>query len=134
MPRSTWDLSSLTRDRTRIPCAGRQILYHWTTREVPQVPSDSFSLTLLVYHLPNTTTTQGPLPQLLLLFPFESTLQIFYAFISLKNYRVYLFLYLYVKKFPALCIFCHLFYSPKNILSCYVIYLSHSLKWLHSTS
>ena len=30
-----WDLSSPTRDRTRIPCIGRQILNHWTTREVP---------------------------------------------------------------------------------------------------
>ena len=29
-----WDLSSLTRDRTRVPCIGRQILNHWTTREV----------------------------------------------------------------------------------------------------
>ena len=27
--------SSLTRDRTRIPCIGRQILNHWATREVP---------------------------------------------------------------------------------------------------
>ena len=30
-----WDLSSLTRDRTHIPSNGRQILNHWTTREVP---------------------------------------------------------------------------------------------------
>ena len=30
-----WDLSFLTRDRTCIPCIGRWILYHWTTREVP---------------------------------------------------------------------------------------------------
>ena len=30
-----WDLSSPTRDRTRIPCIGRRILYHWTTGEVP---------------------------------------------------------------------------------------------------
>ena len=35
LPRSTWDLSSLTRDRTRLPCILRWILYHWTTREVP---------------------------------------------------------------------------------------------------
>ena len=26
--------SSQTRDRTRVPCIGRWILYHWTTREV----------------------------------------------------------------------------------------------------
>ena len=31
---SMWDLSSLTRDRTRVPCIGKQIL-NWTTREVP---------------------------------------------------------------------------------------------------
>ena len=30
-----WDLSSLTRDQTCVPCIGRRILYHWTTREVP---------------------------------------------------------------------------------------------------
>ena len=30
------NLSSLTRDWTRVPCIGRQILYHWTTREVPR--------------------------------------------------------------------------------------------------
>ena len=29
-----WDLSPLTRDQTYIPCIGRQILKHWTTREV----------------------------------------------------------------------------------------------------
>ena len=27
--------SSQTRDQTRVPCLGRQILNHWTTREVP---------------------------------------------------------------------------------------------------
>ena len=30
-----WDLSSLTRDWTCVPCIGRQTLNHWTTREVP---------------------------------------------------------------------------------------------------
>ena len=30
-----WDLSSLIRDQTHIPCIVRQILYHRTTREVP---------------------------------------------------------------------------------------------------
>ena len=29
-----WALSSLARDQTRVPCIGRRILYHWTTREV----------------------------------------------------------------------------------------------------
>ena len=35
LPRSMSDLSCLTRDRTRVPCIVRWILYHWTTREVP---------------------------------------------------------------------------------------------------
>ena len=35
LPRSMWDLSSPTKDRTCIPCIGRCILYHWTAREVP---------------------------------------------------------------------------------------------------
>ena len=30
-----WDLSSLTRDQTHIPCIARQLLNDWTTREVP---------------------------------------------------------------------------------------------------
>ena len=30
-----WDLSSLTRDQTHVLYIGRQILNHWTTREVP---------------------------------------------------------------------------------------------------
>ena len=32
LPYSMWDLSSPTRDRTWVPCAGRQVLNHWTTR------------------------------------------------------------------------------------------------------
>ena len=32
-----WDLSSLTKDRTLIPCIGRQNLNHWTSREVPRL-------------------------------------------------------------------------------------------------
>ena len=30
-----WDPSSLSRDRTRVPCIRKQILNQWTTREVP---------------------------------------------------------------------------------------------------
>ena len=30
-----WHLSSLTRDQTCVPCIGKWILNHWTTREVP---------------------------------------------------------------------------------------------------
>ena len=37
LPRGMWDLSSLTRDRTYIPCIVRWILYHLTTREVPRL-------------------------------------------------------------------------------------------------
>ena len=29
-----WDLGSPSRDQTRVPCIARQILNHWTTREV----------------------------------------------------------------------------------------------------
>ena len=29
-----WDLSFLARDQTHVPCFGRQILNHWTTRKV----------------------------------------------------------------------------------------------------
>ena len=35
LTRSMCYLCSLTRDRTCVPCIVRQILYHWTTREVP---------------------------------------------------------------------------------------------------
>ena len=35
-PNGVWDLSSPTRDQTHVPCIGRQILNHWTTREVPR--------------------------------------------------------------------------------------------------
>ena len=37
LPDGMWDLSSLTKDRTHVPCIGRQILNHWTTSEVLQV-------------------------------------------------------------------------------------------------
>ena len=37
LPRAKWDLNSSTRDRTCIPCIGRLILNHWTTREVPKI-------------------------------------------------------------------------------------------------
>ena len=36
LPCSMWNLSSLTRDRSHIPCIGRWILNHWITREVPR--------------------------------------------------------------------------------------------------
>ena len=34
LPYGMWDLSSPTRDQTPVCCIGRQILNHWTTREV----------------------------------------------------------------------------------------------------
>ena len=37
LPHGMWDLSSPTRDQTRVPCIGRWILNHWTTREVPLI-------------------------------------------------------------------------------------------------
>ena len=37
LPCGMWDLSFPPRDWTHVPCIGRQILYHWTTREVPLV-------------------------------------------------------------------------------------------------
>ena len=36
LPRGMWDLSFPTRDQTHILGTGRQILNHWTTREVPK--------------------------------------------------------------------------------------------------
>ena len=42
MPGGMWDLSSPARDQTLIPYIGRQILNHWTAREVPHF--DSFRL------------------------------------------------------------------------------------------
>ena len=35
LPRSTRHLSSPTRDQTHVPCTGKRILNHWTTRVVP---------------------------------------------------------------------------------------------------
>ena len=34
LPRNMWDLSSQTRDQTCVLCIGRQILNHWTIKEV----------------------------------------------------------------------------------------------------
>ena len=36
--RGMWDLSSLTRNQTCVPCVGRWSLNQWTTREVPPSP------------------------------------------------------------------------------------------------
>ena len=35
LPHGMWDLGSLTRDWTHVPCIAKQILNHWTMREVP---------------------------------------------------------------------------------------------------
>ena len=43
LPRGIWNLSFLLRDRTHIPRIGRQILNHWTTREVPMTTLVQFS-------------------------------------------------------------------------------------------
>ena len=55
MPRSTWDLSSLTWVGTHNPCFAGQILNHWSPREVPLsclLVSDS----LCIIRLPSLTT------------------------------------------------------------------------------
>ena len=48
MPHGLWDLSSLTRDRTRVPCIVRRILYHWNTREVSVFLLLSFKSSLYI--------------------------------------------------------------------------------------
>ena len=35
--RGMWDLSSLTRDHTHVPCIAWQSLNQWSTRQVPQL-------------------------------------------------------------------------------------------------
>ena len=44
LPHSMWDLSSLAWDRTLVLCMERQILNHWTTREVFQQYFLSFNV------------------------------------------------------------------------------------------
>ena len=78
-PHGMWGLSSPTRDRTHIPCIGRQSLNHWTARKFPQTPleGDSFRHRLrldLDHNLPPTSDpgvcrltphADHPTPQLL---------------------------------------------------------------------
>ena len=35
MAQGMWDLNSLTRDRTHVPCIGKWLLNYWITRELP---------------------------------------------------------------------------------------------------
>ena len=49
LPCGTWGLSSPIRDQTSVPCIGRWILNHWTTREV---------LTVIFYILIGFAVTQ----------------------------------------------------------------------------
>ena len=46
LPHCVWDLISLTKDCTYVPCLASQILNHWTTREVPPV---KFLISLLYF-------------------------------------------------------------------------------------
>ena len=46
-PHGTWDLSSLTRNWPCVPCIGRWILNHWTTREVPRESSEHHSFKII---------------------------------------------------------------------------------------
>ena len=74
------DLISLTGNRTPVPCIARQILNHWTTREVPQSKNVytfllslksflQFSSIKLLSHVqlfatPWTAALQAPLPSI----------------------------------------------------------------------
>ena len=52
-PRGMWELSSPTRDWSHVPCIERQLLNHWTTREVPRV---SLFLNFLLFKMHHTPT------------------------------------------------------------------------------
>ena len=57
-----WDLSSLARDHTRIPCIGRWTLNHWTSRRVPQhldfgLPASRTVRKHLLFKLPSPMVT-----------------------------------------------------------------------------
>ena len=59
VPLGMWDLNSPTRDLAHVPCIGRQILNHWTTREVPKLITP-----LIVYKnwgFPSGTVIKNPL-------------------------------------------------------------------------
>ena len=49
-----WHLSSPIKDQTHIPCIGRWILNHWTTREVPILIFFKGSPEVFYYLLPNS--------------------------------------------------------------------------------
>ena len=53
LPWGVWDLSSPTRDWSHVPCIERQLLNHWTTREVPRV---SLFLNFLLFKMHHTPT------------------------------------------------------------------------------
>ena len=53
---------SQTRDRTHVACIARQILNHWTTREVPRLCLSTDALLRSGFFL-----TQGILPSLVLI-------------------------------------------------------------------
>ena len=59
VPLGMWDLNSPTRDLAHVPCIGRQILNHWTTREVPKLITP-----LIVYKnlgFPGVSAVKNPL-------------------------------------------------------------------------
>ena len=47
-----WNLRSLTRDQTHVPCLGKWILNHWTTREVPSLILDQSNQKLFTVIFP----------------------------------------------------------------------------------
>ena len=67
LPQGMWDLSSLTRDWTHIPCTARWILNHWTAREVPSPTVSLHSVACAAdpspTALPLTLAMSLPLPE-----------------------------------------------------------------------
>ena len=65
-----WDLSSPTRDGTHVPCIGRRILSHWTTREVSSAVFFLFILQVtVVAYVVYSYKIFGPVVYLFLWFP-----------------------------------------------------------------
>ena len=69
------DLSSPTRDRAPVPCIGRWILYHWTTREVP----------LLTFKIEGNVALIFPVPPYRLFF--KKLIYLIYLFLAALGLR-----------------------------------------------
>ena len=88
-----WDVSSPTTDRTRVPCTGRRILNHWTTREAPR-PVLRTHLPRAMHNFPHgfwAKISPGDyLPVKCYLFPWSSLY--FFVFINLLILFIYFWL------------------------------------------